>query len=143
MMGAPESGLGPMFGPQQRYNMMQRILETAGIKDHQAILQPPQNIPPPQPSPAEMMQMQAAQKQLEIAERQTQVAEGRVMNERQRTMLQAQDARNKLRQKEIDARRQFGLDTRELEHEIYVDNEELRMAREVPAPERRAIVSPA
>ena len=141
-MLASDPMVAPMFGPIQRYQMMRRILETAGIKDHQAILMPPEMVPPQGPSPGEMLQMQAAQKQLEIAERQTQVAEGRVENERMNVMQKAQHEREKLAQREADARRRFGLDVDAEQHKQAIDNAELAMVRQVPPVERRAIVSP-
>ena len=70
-----DPSLGQMYGPQQKHQMLGKILDMSGIKNVADYLMDPKMIPPPPPNPAQQMQMQMQQKQLEISDRQTTVAE--------------------------------------------------------------------
>ena len=70
--------IGPMYGMENKYAMLKKILEQQGVLNVDEYLTPPQMIPPPQPDPAQEMQAQMAMKQLELQERQTAIAEQRL-----------------------------------------------------------------
>jgi hypothetical protein len=72
-----DPAIQPMYGMEQRYAMLKKVLEQQGILNVDEYLTPPQMIPPPQPDPMQEMQAQMAAKQLELQERQTAVAEMR------------------------------------------------------------------
>ena len=72
-----DPSIAPMYGLEQRYAMLKKVLEQQGILNVDEYLTPPQMIPPPQPDPMQEMQAQMAAKQLELQERQTAVAEMR------------------------------------------------------------------
>ena len=72
-----DPSIAPMYGLEQRYAMLKKVLEQQGILNVDEYLTPPQQIPPPQPDPMQQMQAEMAAKQLELQERQTAVAEMR------------------------------------------------------------------
>jgi hypothetical protein len=82
--------LQPLYTPQNRYKLMTKIMEQSGYLNAEEYLTPPDQLPPQQPDPAQMMQMQMAQKQLEIQERQTALAEARAQSDIQIAQLKAE-----------------------------------------------------
>jgi hypothetical protein len=70
-----DPAIQPMYGLNNRFAMLKKILEQQGILNVEEFLTPPEQIPPPQPDPAQEMQAQMAMKQMELQERQTAVAE--------------------------------------------------------------------
>ena len=129
--------LSQMYTPENAYRLMSTVLENNGIKNVNDFLSQPQ---PPQPDPAQDMQMQMAQKQLEIQERQTALAE-------QKAQVDAQMAQMKLELEQMKAQQNFAIQSdsmdlkeAQLEHKQMVDNAELEIARN--ADDVRAIASP-
>ena len=125
---------------ENKYNMMKAVLEANGILNVDEYLTNPAMLPPPQPNPAQEMQMAMAQKQLEIQERQTVVAE-------QKVTLDAQKAQTKAELDEAKAEAQFALqaDQQDLKeqqfaHKKNIDEGELALLRQ--SDDLRGIVSP-
>ena len=69
-----DPSLAPMYGLQNKYLMLKSILEQQGIVNAEECLTPLDQLPPPQPDPAQELQQQMAIKQLELGERQIAVA---------------------------------------------------------------------
>lgn len=135
-----DPSLQPLYGIENRYNMMKSILEQQGILNVNEYLTSPEQLPPPQPDQAAQMQMQMAAKQMELQERQTAVAE-------QKVATQAQQAAAKTELDAVKAQSQFALqsdqqDLREAEfaHKQKVDEGELELLK--TTEDRRGIVSP-
>ena len=135
-----DPSLQPLYGMENKYNMMKQILEQQGILNVNEYLTSPEQLPPPQPDPAAEMQAQMAQKQMELQERQTAVAEQKVATE-------AQQAASKMELDAAKAQSQFALqsdqqDLREAEfaHKQKVDEGELELLK--TTEDRRGIVSP-
>jgi len=132
--------LAPLYSLENKYNMMKAVLEANGILNVDEYLTNPAMLPPPQPNPAQEMQMAMAQKQLEIQERQTVVAENKVT-------LDAQKAQTKAELDEAKAEAQFALqaDQQDLKeqqfaHKKNIDEGELALLRQ--SDDLRGIVSP-
>jgi hypothetical protein len=135
-----DPSLGGMYGPEQKHQMLAKILDMSGIKNIADFLKDPKMIPPPQPDPNQQMQMQMAQKQLEISDRQTQVAE-------QKTAFEAEIGRMKLELDALKAERDYALKSDKMDlqesqqqHKEMVNLEELEIARN--AEDVRAIANP-
>ena len=132
--------VAPIYSLEQKHRMLTHIMEQNGIPNAADYLKAPQDIPPPQPDPAQQMQMQMAQKQMEINERQTAVAE-------MKAQMDAQLAQMKLQLDQMKAQRQFalqsdGMDLKEaqLEHKRFIDTAELEVLKR--AEDVRGIASP-
>ena len=135
-----DPSLQPLYGLQNRYNMMKKVLEQQGILNVDAYLTRPDMLPPAQPDPMQQMQVQMATKQMEIQDRQTAVAE-------QKAATQAAQAQAKLQLDREKATAQYALqsdqqDLREDEfaHKQRIDEGELEMLRNTE--ETRGIISP-
>ena len=135
-----DPSLQPLYGIENRYNMMKSILEQQGILNVNEYLTSPEQLPPPQPDQAAQMQMQLTAKQMELQERQTAVAE-------QKVATQAQQASAKMELDAVKAQSQFALqsdqqDLREAEfaHKQKIDEGELEILK--TTEDKRGIVSP-
>ena len=135
-----DPSLQPLYGIQNRYNMMKQILEQQGILNVNEYLTSPEQLPPQQPDQSAQMQMQLAAKQMELQERQTAVAE-------QKVATQAQQSAAKMELDAVKAQSQFALQSdqqdlreAEFEHKVKVDEGELELLK--TTEDRRGIVSP-
>jgi len=135
-----DPSLQPMYGLENRYAMMKKMLEQQGILNVDEYLTRPEELQPPQPDPAQQMAMQMQAKQMELQERQTAVAE-------QKAMADAQQAAAKIDLEAAKAQSQFALqedqqDLREAEfaHKKKIDEGELEILK--VTDDRRGIVSP-
>jgi len=139
-MMTQDPALQPLYGIENRYNMMKQILEQQGILNVNEFLTSPDQLQPQQPDPAAQMQMQMAAKQMELQERQTAVAE-------QKVATQAQQAAAKMDLDAAKAQSQFALQSdqqdlreAEFEHKQKIDEGELEILK--TTEDRRGIVSP-
>ena len=135
-----DPNLSKMYTPQNQYALASKILDLSGIKEVSAYLTDPQNIPPSQPSPAEQMQMQMAQKQLEIQERQTAISEQRLQLDAQMQQAKFSLDMDKAENQAAIASDNLDLKEEQLKHKKFVDTSELELARR--ADEITAIASP-
>ncbi|MGL5013148.1 MAG: portal protein [Bacteroidales bacterium] len=72
------------FQPNNAYHMASEIFQSMGVYDVQNYLTPADQLPPPQPNPAEEMQMQMLQEQLKMLQTQTQEIVAKVERENRR-----------------------------------------------------------
>jgi len=135
-----DPSLQPLYGLENRYNMMKQILEQQGILNVDDYLTRPEQLPPPQPDPMQEMQQQMAMKQMELQERQTAVAE-------QKAMTAAEQAAAKFDLDAAKAQSDFALrsDAQDLAeqqfaHKQKIDEGELEILK--TTEDRRGIVSP-
>lgn len=135
-----DPNLQQMYTPQNQYALMTKIMNLNGIKDVGTYLTNPEELPEKEPSQAEQMQMQMAQKQLEIQERNTAVAEAKLQLDAQiqKAKIDIEDAKAE----NTAAIQSDTLDLKEaqLAHKKFVDTSELELARK--ADEITAIASP-
>ena len=139
-MMSQDPTIQPLYGLENKYNMMKSVLEANGLINVDEYLTRPDQLPPPQPDPAQQMQMQMAQKQLEIQDRQTQVAEFKAET----------DAEAKEFKMELDAQKaqsQFALQSdhqdlkeQQFAHKKNIDEGELEILR--TTDDLRGIASP-
>ena len=132
--------LSSMYTPENQFKLMAHVMENNGIKNVSDYLTPPNQLPPPQPDPAQEMAMQMQQKQMELQERQTQIAE-------MKAQMDAQIAQMKMQLDTMKAQQNFAIQSdnvdlkeAQLEHKQFVDKAELEIARN--ADDVRAIASP-
>lgn len=109
-----DPGIQPMYGIEQRYNMLRAFMENSGVKNVSDFLIPPQNIEPPQPDPMQVAAMEMQKKQMELQERQVMVAEAKAANEakmdqmaqdmdRMKTMIDLMVKQREIERKEFDS----------------------------------------
>lgn len=137
-----DPGMQPFYGAQGRYAMVRQILITAGIKDVDTYLTPPEKVQPPQPSQQEQMQQQMLMKQIELEERKVALAEQeaalKAQMEERKFALQAKQAELNAAAKASEEER------RDFDSEIRADiaYQELELAKQSDEDQRTTIVSP-
>lgn len=143
-----DQAVAHLFGPEKRYNLYKRYLETKGYRDVSSFLADPKTTEPPKPDPMV---------QLEIAERQSNIE----LNKRKQDLAEKKadfDARIEQMQADFDKRfatLEYVLKTHEMERKdaetanrIEVAEAEIELARkaqEAAPPENEkatAIISP-
>lgn len=122
----PELSKGYDYG--RRYEVLRRAMEKRGVEDIESILTPPAELPPPQPSPMEQLQMAQLQSQIEYQKAQAQAMIMKAESDRikaQADLLKAQtDAATKTAGVQLDAA--------QFKHDRQMDIEELAIAKTIP-----------
>lgn len=121
-----DPGIQPLYTVENRYNTIRNFLEASGFKNAAEMITAPQNIPPPQPDPAAMLQMEMAKKNMEIQERQVavaemkaqadvQLAEMKTEMERMKSMIDLMVKQRDMERKEFDSKERAKVARAELE----------------------------
>ena len=140
-MFSQDPAVQPMYGLPNRHALLKKMLEQQGILNVDEYLTPPEQIPPPQPDPAQQMQVQMAAKQLELQERQTAVAEARVQIDAQQAQAKmALDAEKAAASHALQSDNQ-DLREEQFAHKVRIDEGELEVLRR-ESTDVRGIASP-
>ena len=121
-----------------RYEVIKRSMEARGVADIMSILTPPDQLPPPEPSPAEKMQMEQLQAQIEYQKAQGQALIMKAETDRMKAQTDLIKAQAEARHKDNDT----AIESEKFLHEQFVDLEELRLAKTVPETQQRASFNP-
>jgi hypothetical protein len=119
------------YGPEQKYNLLKRILRKSGFPDVESILLPPEKAPPAEPNPMEQAQLQALQAEAMLKQAQAQKA----MADPQ---IDAQKVQGELAIKS----EQLRLDALEQAHEAAMDIKEMELAQKAPDSNKNAVFAP-
>lgn len=120
----------------KRYEVVSRALEKRGIEDLASFLTPPDQMQPPEPSEAELLQMEQMKTQIEYQKAQAQA----MIMKAQTDQMKAQADLIKAQSEAAHKKASIDLDTAEFQHNVQVDMEELRLAKQ--AKEQKAIFNP-
>jgi hypothetical protein len=110
-----DPGLQPLYTIKNRYTNICNFLEASGFKNTEEIITAPDHVPPPQPDPMQVVQLEAAKKQIEVADRQVAVQEVKakaeaeldhmkVEMERMKTMIDVMMKQRDAERKEFDSK---------------------------------------
>jgi hypothetical protein len=126
------------YGYDKRYEVIRRSMEKRGIEDIETFLTPPEEYQPPEPGPAEQLQMEAMKAQIEMQKAQAQAMMAKAETDRlkaQADLIRAQaDAQRKADQSQLEMAKR--------EIDAHVALEELKLAQQVPDSGKRGIFSP-
>jgi hypothetical protein len=141
-MLSQDPSLAPMYGMDKKYNMIKTVFEKAGVKNVIDFLTPPEQIPPPQPDPMLL-------KQIELEERKVATQEAAAQNQGKKVEVNAEleamrleldrmkfELEQAMRERDAD-RKEFDTTAR-----YAIATEELQMVKETPPEGKRAIISP-
>jgi len=140
-----DQSVGPMYGPVNKFNVLRTAFEKAGVKNVMDFLTPPQQIPPPQPDPMMLKQVELEERKVATLEKQAETTATKVQVNSELEAMRLEMQRMKmeldaiLRQREDD-RKEFDTTAR-----YAIATEELAMAKEQMATDpanARAIISP-
>lgn len=101
-MISTDQSLAPIFTLQQNRNIMAEICDLMGIKEVNNYLMPLEQLQPPQPNPAEQLQMAGMQAQVEFTQAQTQKVMADIFNDREKTTFEQQHAADTMHQKNLE-----------------------------------------
>lgn len=122
----------------RRYEVISRALEKRGVEDIRSLLTPPEEMQPPQPSPMDELQMAQAQAQVELTKAQA----ASMIAKAETDKMKAEADLLKARADAMSKKARAELDQAEFAHDVFVDSEELRLAKQAPDESKRAIYSP-
>lgn len=142
MMLTQDPGLAPLYQLPNKYNMVKTIIEKGGIPNPDDFLTNPANIPPPQPDPMVLKQLEQQDRALQIQERQVMVGEAKVHMQGQMEAManQIADMKNKMdamaKERDLD-RKEF-----EAKHKALMAQKEFEAAQQAPEENQKGIYSP-
>jgi hypothetical protein len=137
-----DPSIGPMYSDKNRYNLLKMVFEKGGVKNVSEFLTPPEMIPPPQPDPMMMKQVELEERKVGVQEKQAEASvakvqvnaelEGmRIELQRMAHELNVMKAQSSEERKDFDSAARYAIAT-----------EELEMAKATPQEQRTAIISP-
>lgn len=134
--------LGPMYSAQNAFNVIKDVIEKSGIKKITDYITPPEQLPPPQPDPMAMKQVELQERQVATQETIAQAQAFKVQHNYEieqmkldlQKMKQEMDAMVKQRDQD---RKEFDSTAR-----AAIQVEEMQRLKEIPAENQRGIVSP-
>lgn len=133
----------PLYPVEKKFNVLRRVLELKGVKDVENYLVLPEQIPPPEPDPILMKQMEMQERELALRERAQALAEQKLQMEMQERMAKLRlQEETKLAELDLKERDQ-DLEERAQEHKEYVDRAEVELLRQADPDDQRHIVSPS
>lgn len=128
--------LNAAYGYDKRYEVLRRSLEMRGVEDIEAFLTPPDQMQPPQPSEAEMLQMEQLKTQIEYQKAQAKAMLSKAESDKIKAQADLIRAQAEAAFKQAD----IGLESQKFRHEQFIDTEELKIAKTVP--EKKASFAP-
>jgi hypothetical protein len=141
-MMSQDQGVGAMYSQKNKYAVLCTALEKSGVKNISDYLTPPDQIPPPQPDPMAMKQMELQERTVAAQElaAQTQAEKVKLNAELDHMKLEmqqmAQEFANYKAERELE-RKQFDSTAR-----VAIQTEELEILKQTPPEQTRGIVSP-
>jgi hypothetical protein len=142
-MMSQDPQMAGMYSPQNKYNVIKSILDKNGIKNTTDYITPPDQIPPPQPDPMVMKQMELQERQIAVQEMAAQATMMKTQMSAQFDQMKAELDRMRLEMDRYKAERD--LDRKEFDStsRAAIAAEELEMARNAPDEQKRTIISPS
>jgi hypothetical protein len=137
-----DQGLSTMYTADKKYNAARTILEKAGIKNVDAYLTPPDQLPEPQPDPMMIKQLELEERKIaaqeKIAQNQSDKIELNGMLEQMRLDMQRMkdDFDRYVKERELE-RKEFDSTSK-----AAIASQELQVAKSLPPENMRGIVSP-
>jgi hypothetical protein len=137
-----DPNVGPMYSTDNKFNMLKTIFEKSGVKNVVEYLTPPEQIPPAEPDPMLMKQVELEERKVGVAEKQAEASTAKIqVNAELETMrielqkmaheLNVFKAQRDQERKDFDSSAKYAIAT-----------EELEMAKATPLEQRNAIISP-
>lgn len=124
--------LADQYGAAQRYEILKKVLKKNGFPNPEAVLLPPDKVPPKEPDPVKVLQLEALKAEVKLANAQADAAEAKAKMEP--VKVQGELA--------LDADR-LALDEKKATHEAAMSLMEMKMAKEAPeGPNKRTVIAP-
>lgn len=134
--------LQPLYAPNNKYNLLKTVLEKGGVPNVSDFLTDPSTLPPPQPSPQEIMAMEQQKKQMELQERQVEVAEAKIQLQGQIEQMAIQLQGMKQEMENMAKQRDLDIKAFDVAHKAQIAEREITAAESLPPEDSRGIFSP-
>jgi len=138
---ASQPGLQQIYGTQQRYNTLTRAMQRRGVFDVSNYIQNPATLPPPQPSPQEVMEANLQNREMAVKEQLANVA---AMKAQTAAQNDAQVTAGKMQTADVSAllkAQQHQLQVEKFEHQRVIDSAEVALQHR--ATEIQAVAMPS
>lgn len=137
-----DPSIAPMYGPDKKFNLLKTAFEKAGVKNVVDYLTPPQQLPPPQPDPMLMKQVELEERKVATLEKQAETTATKVqvnaeLEAMRLEMNRMKEMFNQMMSERDADRRDFDTTAR-----YAIATEELEMAKNTPPEQKSAIISP-
>jgi len=141
-MMSQDPQMAPMYQAQNKYNVIRTILDKSGIKNTNDFITPPDQIPPPQPDPMAMKQMELQERQVAAQEASVQTQTLKVQTNAEMEAMKVELDRMKFELDRFKAERD--LDRKEFDStsRAAIAAEEVVMAKAISGDNKKAIISP-
>jgi len=141
-MMSQDPQMAPMYQAQNKYNVIRTILDKSGIKNTNDFITPPDQIPPPQPDPMAMKQMELQERQIAAQEASVQAQTLKVQTTAEMQAMKVELDRMKFELDRFKAERD--LDRKEFDStsRAAIAAEEVVMAKAISGDNKKAIISP-
>ena len=141
-MMSQDPQMAAMYQPQNKYNVIRTILDKSGIKNTNDFITPPDQIPPPQPDPMAMKQMELQERQVASQEASVQAQVMKVQTTAEMQAMKVELDRMKLELDRFKAERD--LDRKEFDStsRAAIAAEEVIMTKAITGDNKKAIISP-
>jgi len=141
-MMSQDPQMAPMYQAQNKYNVIRTILDKSGIKNTNDFITPPDQIPPPQPDPMAMKQMELQERQIAAQEASVQAQTLKVQTTAEMQAMKVELDRMKFELERFKAERD--LDRKEFDStsRAAIAAEEVVMAKAISGDNKKAIISP-
>jgi len=141
-MMSQDPQMAPMYQAQNKYNVIRTILDKNGIKNTNDFITPPDQIPPPQPDPMAIKQMELQERQIAAQEASVQAQTLKVQTTAEMQAMKVELDRMKFELDRFKAERD--LDRKEFDStsRAAIAAEEIVMAKAITGDNKKAIISP-
>jgi hypothetical protein len=135
--------IAPLYQLPNKYAMIKKILDKGGFLDTGDTLTHPSQVPPPQPDPLKVKELELQERGLAIQERQVQVGEKKVDMQALVEKLSLQMQQMKQQQEHFIEQQQLALKTFEVHKRVELDEKEMELAAQQDPASTKAILSPS
>jgi len=134
--------IGPMYSAQNRFNLLKMVFEKSGVKNVSEFLTPPEMIPPPEPDPMLMKQVELEERKVGVQEKQAEASVAKVQVNAELDSMKIELQRmahelNVMKTERSEERKDFDSAAR-----YAIATEELELAKATPPDQQNAIISP-
>jgi hypothetical protein len=135
---------GPMYTPENQFNLITDGLKSAGFKDHARYLTDPSKLPPPEPDPLKVRELDIKDKQAEASKITAMATQAKVQNTAAYDSIKAQLEELKAHVTMLTNTRDADRKDREVDNRIEISEREMALAENPPeGVEGKSIISPS
>jgi len=141
-MMSQDPQMAPMYQAQNKYNVIRTILDKTGIKNTNDFITPPDQIPPPQPDPMAMKQMELQERQVASQEASVQAQVMKVQTTAEMQAMKVELDRMKFELERFKSERDLERKEFDSTSRAAIAAEEVQMAKTISGDNKKAIISP-